>query len=41
MRRLLADRRFRLLLTGQTLTRFGDVALFPGGRDLGERPSRT
>jgi MFS family permease len=28
MGRLLADRRFRLLLTGQTLTMFGDVALF-------------
>lgn len=28
MRRLLADRRFRLLLLGQTLTMFGDVALF-------------
>lgn len=28
MRRLLADRRFRLLLAGQTLTMFGDVALF-------------
>jgi hypothetical protein len=28
MRRLLADRRFRLLLAAQTLTMFGDVALF-------------
>ncbi|MGZ8625945.1 MAG: MFS transporter [Actinomycetota bacterium] len=28
MRRLLADPRFRLLLAGQTLTMFGDVALF-------------
>lgn len=28
VRRLLADRRFRLLLAGQTLTMFGDVALF-------------
>jgi MFS family permease len=28
MRRLLADPRFRLLLVGQTLTMFGDVALF-------------
>jgi MFS family permease len=28
VRRLLADRRFQLLLTGQTLTMFGDVALF-------------
>jgi MFS family permease len=28
IRRLLADRNFRLLLAGQTLTMFGDVALF-------------
>lgn len=28
MRRLLSDRNFRLLLTGQTLTMFGDVAMF-------------
>lgn len=28
MRRLFADRRFRLLFVGQTLTMFGDVALF-------------